>query len=81
MADPAADLREAQQLYGICLAQAEDIRQMDAVILAVAHKEFEDWKRSDFDRLFGCGKKVLLDVKGILDRKEFEEAGYDYWRL
>ena len=81
VADPAADLREAQQLYGICLAQAEDIRQMDAVILAVAHKEFEDWKRSDFDRLFGCGKKVLLDVKGILDRKEFEEAGYDYWRL
>jgi UDP-N-acetyl-D-galactosamine dehydrogenase len=25
--------------------------------------------------------KVLLDIKGILDRKEYEIAGYRYWRL
>ena len=27
------------------------------------------------------GKKVLLDIKGLLDRNEYEKAGYDYWRL
>ena len=26
-------------------------------------------------------KKVLADIKGLLDRKEYEEAGYSYWRL
>ena len=26
-------------------------------------------------------KKVLLDIKGLLDRKEYENAGYSYWRL
>jgi UDP-N-acetyl-D-galactosamine dehydrogenase len=25
--------------------------------------------------------KVLIDIKGILDRKEYETAGYRYWRL
>ena len=26
-------------------------------------------------------KRVLLDIKGIFDRHEFENAGYVYWRL
>ena len=25
--------------------------------------------------------KVLADLKGILDRKAYEDAGYLYWRL
>jgi len=25
--------------------------------------------------------KVLLDIKGLLNRKEYENAGYIYWRL
>ena len=54
---------------------------MDAVVLAVAHNEFANLTVSDVDKLFGEGKKVLLDVKGLLDRKTFENAGYSYWRL
>ena len=27
------------------------------------------------------GKKVLLDLKGLLNRNEYEQAGYSYWRL
>lgn len=30
---------------------------------------------------FGAGTKVLLDIKGLLNRKEYESAGYKYWRL
>ena len=54
---------------------------MDAVILAVAHKEFSGYTMSDVEKFFGEGKKVLMDIKGLLDRKEYEEAGYKYWRL
>ena len=54
---------------------------MDAVILAVAHEEFMSFDISEIDRFFGAGKKVLLDIKGLLNRKKFEEAGYSYWRL
>ncbi len=43
--------------------------------------EFMNFKRSDFDVLYGTEKKVLLDIKGMLNRKEYEAAGYSYWRL
>ena len=35
----------------------------------------------DMDKFFRKGTKVLVDVKGVLDRKEYEAAGYNYWRL
>ena len=54
---------------------------MDAVILAVAHSEFKNLDMPQLDSLYGAGKKVLLDLKGLLNRKEYEESGYSYWRL
>ena len=57
------------------------IRGMDAVILAVAHTAFINFTMSEIDKFFGEGKKVLLDLKGLLNRKEYEAAGYSYWRL
>ena len=77
--DPVADADEAKHLYGVEFTN--EIKDMDAVILAVAHKEFSSYKMSDIDQLFGEGQKVLVDVKGILDRKEYEDVGYSYWRL
>ena len=57
------------------------INGMDAVILAVAHDEFVHFTMKDMDKFFRKGTKVLVDVKGVLDRKEYEAAGYNYWRL
>lgn len=81
IADPAADAEEAERLYGIRFTDKEGISGMDAVILAVAHEEFKNLTMNDVDGLFGKGRKVLLDIKGLLDRHEFETAGYCYWRL
>ena len=56
----------------------------DAVVLAVAHEAFQDLSEADFDKMFKPGengKKVLVDIKGLLDRKQYESAGYRYWRL
>lgn len=81
VADPVADSDEAYRLYSVELVNIDSIRNMDAVILAVAHKRFKAFRQSDMDLLFGNGIKVLLDIKGILNRKEYENAGYSYWRL
>lgn len=81
IADPQADADEAFRLYGINFLDIDQIRDMAAVILAVAHEAFSDLRMEDIDRLLGAGKKVLLDIKGVLDRKEYESAGYIYWRL
>ena len=81
IADPVADANEAKNLYGVELTDVESIRNMDAVILAVAHTEFTSLNQKKIAGFFGDGVKVLLDLKGILNRKEYEAAGYKYWRL
>lgn len=81
ISDPQADADEAKRLYGIEFADLSAIKDMDAVVLAVSHSDFAGFKISDIDKMFGNGKKVLLDIKGVLDRAEYEAAGYSYWRL
>ena len=82
VADPAADAAEAKRLYGIQFADVADVKDMDAVILAVSHEQFKGLSVADFDRFYnGTRKKVLIDVKAMLDKPSFENAGYTYWRL
>ncbi len=54
---------------------------MDAVIVTVAHKEFSEMKVSKFDSMYREGQKIIIDVKGIYDKKQFTDANYIYWRL
>lgn len=81
IADPEADAAEAKHLYGIEFVDMSSIKDMDAVILAVAHDAFKSLTMEDMNAFFGEGQKVLLDIKGLLNRKEYEAAGYSYWRL
>lgn len=81
IADPQADAGEARHLYGVEFADISTIKNMDAVILAVAHTEFSNFTIDRMNAFFGQGKRVLLDLKGLLNRKEYEKAGYSYWRL
>lgn len=81
IADPQADADEARRLYGVEFADVNMIKNMDAVILAVAHTQFKGLSMIDMNKFFGNGQKVLLDLKGLLDRKDYENAGYSYWRL
>ena len=79
--DPVADRAEAEREYGITFVEESAIRDMDAVILAVSHTAYDGLTMEQTDRLYGGRKKVLVDIKGVLDRKEYEAAGYLYWRL
>lgn len=81
IADPTADATEAKKLYDVEFTDMGTMKNMDAVVLAVAHNEFKEMTMADMDAMFGEGKKVLLDIKGLLNRKEYEDAGYSYWRL
>lgn len=82
IADPEADKDEAKHEYGIEFVDMNTIKDMDAVILAVAHEQFKSLTMNDMDKFYSTGhSKVLLDLKGLLNRKEYETADYTYWRL
>ena len=81
--DPAADADEAKRLYGITFETMDAVKEMDAVVIAVAHKQFLSYTREQISEFFNPSydKKVLMDIKGILDRKEYLSDDYIYWRL
>lgn len=81
--DPAADAEEAKRLYGISFETMESVRDMDAVIIAVAHKEFLSFDKQTINQFYNTKheKKVLMDIKGLLNREEYLTQDYIYWRL
>jgi len=84
VADPVADAAEAKRLYGMEFVSLDEVKNCDCIILAVAHEAFLSLSENDFDSMFRTEDKtlrVLVDIKGILDRQEYESAGYCYWRL
>lgn len=91
--DPQADKNEVFDVYGIDIKEAEDIKDVDAVILAVPHEEYKELTLEDISSLYNNNyahingnkdiddKKVFIDVKGIFNRNKAEKMGYLYWRL
>lgn len=81
--DPAADAGEAKNLYGITFETMKALKDMDAVIIAVAHDEFLSLNKEKINSFYRAShsKKVLMDLKGLLDRKEYLPEEFIYWRL
>ncbi len=82
--DPKADADEAKREYDIDIVDIKNVRDADCIVLAVAHDIFKQMSWDEIDSLYGDLEnkgKVLIDIKGILNRNEIEKKGYSYWRL
>ncbi len=81
--DPAADADEAKRLYDITFDTMDAVKNMDAVIVAVAHKEFLALDKNKINGFYNPAHKVkvFMDIKGLFDRKEYLTEDYIYWRL
>ena len=78
--DPRADRAEAKQEYGIELQPWDALPRADALIVAVAHREFRERPAADFVARLAAGGCVL-DVMGALDLEALRGAGCACWRL
>jgi UDP-N-acetyl-D-glucosamine/UDP-N-acetyl-D-galactosamine dehydrogenase len=86
--DPVVNKQEVYDEYGIDIESIEEISNVDALIFSVPHDEFLDINLDDLEKLyrdFGEAKiknnNILIDIKGIFDRREATEKGYSYWSL
>ncbi len=79
--DPQADIADAKRIYGVEFTDISEVKDADAVVVAVAHDEFKNFSEEKIASFYGQGTKVFVDIKGLFDRKTFENAGYTYWRL
>lgn len=81
--DPIGDQKEAKYLYDIEFTDIKDIKDMDLIVVAVAHDEFKSLTMDDFDSMLNPNneKRILVDVKGLYNREQYESEGYIYFRL
>ncbi|WP_029231910.1 nucleotide sugar dehydrogenase [Butyrivibrio sp. VCB2006] len=81
--DPQADADEAKRLYGIEFDTLDAVKDMDAVIMAVAHEDFKEYKPADIAKFFNAkhATKVFMDLKGIYNLEDYKAPEFDYWRL
>ena len=77
--DPLASAEETAQEYGIKLTPVESLRPTDAVVLAVAHKDYVAGGWPLVTRLLKGGQGIVLDIKAKLDRTKKPE-GIELWR-
>jgi UDP-N-acetyl-D-glucosamine/UDP-N-acetyl-D-galactosamine dehydrogenase len=78
--DPVPDAAEARHEYGIGLKAWNDLPQAEAIVAAVAHKEFLARSVADFaGKLTARG--AFMDVKAQFDRNALGERGIAVWRL
>jgi UDP-N-acetyl-D-galactosamine dehydrogenase len=79
--DPYADAGEARRLYGLGLCGLSDLREIDALIVAVGHREYAALGLAGLAALCAAEKPILIDVKGGFAVEEAERLGFKYWRL
>lgn len=81
--DPAADPKEVYEEFNITLVEKDDLKDLDAVVLAVPHAIYLEEITLDYlSSLYrDPNKKVLIDIKSVFAQKECEENGFTYWSL
>ncbi len=81
VSDPVADSGETFREYGIRLSDLDRIKEVDAIILAVAHREYANIPLEELKAKFTDHHYILMDVKGIYDKEQAEKNGFMYWSL
>jgi UDP-N-acetyl-D-galactosamine dehydrogenase len=77
--DPHANPAEAMHEYGIKLTSWEDIRNLDGLIVAVAHKTYKEMGQEKLLSLVRHGG-VIVDAKSMLNPATIDRA-LKYWSL
>jgi UDP-N-acetyl-D-galactosamine dehydrogenase len=79
--DPIAQPEEAFEEYGIHLSEWDDLKDIDGMIVAVAHRKYTDMGLQKLLKpLRSQQEGVVIDVKCLLDQEKLPKT-LKYWRL
>jgi UDP-N-acetyl-D-galactosamine dehydrogenase len=79
--DPMAEREEAVAEYGIHLVDWKQLKDLDGLILAVAHRDYAGMNLDDLLKpLRSLDNGVLIDVKSMLELGKVPNS-LKYWRL
>ena len=80
ISDNIVQQEEAKNRYGITLKKINSIKNQDAVIIAVSHRQYINLSSKDWKRMLKP-KGVVIDVKSIYKNEFFSKMGFVHWSL
>ena len=78
--DPLADPVDAKQEYGVELCSLDEIRDCQAVILAVPHAQYLALAPKDIGAMMS-ENAIVIDIKSVIDREALAAQNLSVWRL
>lgn len=80
--DPLADEEAVHKEYNIELKKHDDIKDVDAVIVAVSHQKFRELDEIQIENMYkkNLNSKIIFDIKGIYEECSWTEK-FIYWSL
>lgn len=81
--DAYADPNEAKKEYGIELTELDKIKDVDCIVVAVAHDKYQKLSFEELEKMFVKNEetRVFIDIKSMFDSNIFKNKGYSYWSL
>lgn len=76
--DPLAEPEIVRKAYGVELSGLDDFRDLDAVIFAVGHRQYEPLRKTISDMVVENG--VVADVRSMIDESTLR-SDVSYWTL
>lgn len=78
--DPIADVSDSKRIYNIDLVEIDEFKNLDAIIVALAHDCFKQKSRNDLISMYSKqNSRILIDVKSIYKNNDMTE--FNYWSL
>jgi len=79
--DPLVIAEEARVHCGVDLVALKDIHDVDAIILAVAHRAYTDMGLKKIAALGRKKNPIMIDIKAMFEPEKARALGINYWRL
>jgi len=74
--DPLLEDEIVEKNFGIKNYPFEKVDKVDVIILALPHKKFKSIGLDELKKKLNAPPSLLLDLKGLFDRKEAEKKGF-----
>ena len=80
ISDYWVDAIKAKNQFNLDIVDLDDVINQDAVIIAVAHEQYKNFTKIDFNRMLKPNG-VLVDVKSLYKKGFLFENNIRHWRL
>ncbi len=78
--DSYANKKEVEKQYNVKIEENIQKEKVDVLVIAVAHDEYKNLKYEKFKNMLN-DTNIIIDIKNILDKRQLEKLGIDYWNL